>query len=120
MLPSPLATGGHPGRRSSGLWLEVRETRLVLGDGLTARARVPHRHVAVRDAFGVVSVAAHRAFPGGGAVPSPPAPQREVEAKPGVPGAEPVGRFKMCLLRSWPRGLLVQYPSVRLSFFLSA
>lgn len=39
---------------------------------------------------------------------------------PGVPGAEPVGRFKMCLLRSWPRGLLVQYPSVRLSFFLSA
>ena len=41
MLPSPLAAGGHPGRRSRGLRLEVREARLVLGDGLAARPEFP-------------------------------------------------------------------------------
>ena len=110
-LCSPLLCplGGHPGRRSSGLWREVRETCLVLGEGQEPRAQVSRHQVAVLGACGgrrrlhrASSLARGagpqrglgRSEPSAEVSPSPPVPQREVETKLGVLRAEPCWLFQ--------------------------
>ena len=110
-LCSPLLCplGGPPGRRSSGLWREVRETCLVLGEGQEPRAQVSHHQVAMLGACGgrrrlhrASSVAwgggpqrgLGRSEPSAEVSLSPPVPQREVETKLGVLRAEPCRLFQ--------------------------
>ena len=137
-LCSPLLCplGGHQGRRSSGLWREVRETCLVLGEG--PRALSPSfppsggRAGCVRGGGG--GCTAHPPWPGElvpGVVlaalspalrfpPCRPSPREKWKRNWVCSERNRVGCFKMCLLRTWLQGAACATSELSFVFFLSA